>query len=232
MNLSTINSDYIFNTTIDYQKESLSHEYYALATIRYSFPEDGHCNLMKSERPDFVSIDKSFGLEVTTVDSEQNKKATKAFHKMKNHKPDSGSFEKIVTDSGARLIKANNLRFDFLDIPACSEESLLSTISERITTKQNKKYDIDGHLDLALLAYECVGDLTREEVKSFFRRYNNDCNFFCRIYFISRQSCIKYQISEKQLYEKKISNEDYKRLKILGRLTAEGDKSLGDKEWL
>ncbi len=231
MNLSTIDSNYIFNTSIDYQKESLSHEYFALATIRYSFPEDDHYKLIKSECPDFVSSDKSFGLEVTTVDSEQCKKATKAFHKMKHPKHKSESFEKNITDSEARIIKHNDPEFDCLDLPICPADTLLSTISKRITAKQNKKYDLNGQLDLALLAYGCVGDLAREEVESFFLGYNYDCNVFCRIFFISRQSCIKFQISKKQLYEKKIPDEDYKRLKILGRLTAEGDKSLGDKEW-
>ena len=61
---------------------------------------------------------------------------------------------------------------------------------------------------------------------------NNDGNSFDFFYVISHRFCICYNAQTNDREKKTLTKDENRRLCTIGRMTAEGELTLSDKEWL
>lgn len=233
MKIDSIDPNFRFDNGIDYKLEDKSHEYRALAVIRYLFPDEPFSSLTKSERPDFISIEHSVGLEVTDVSFEKHRRASKEFFK---HKHPHGKTNKTKTNiemSGARILSFEEEQLEVLDFDAFSFDSYINVLKTRINDKEEKsnEYATLEELDLALLLDDPVGEESEAAIVKSIEEILSKSSNFTKIFVISNRFCIRFCSKDHSIVKKELSKEDDFRLKILGRLTAEGEKTLESSEW-
>lgn len=236
MKLDLIDSSYIFPKILDFKLESKSHEYRALAVIRYLFPDEPFLSLVKFESPDFISCDKSIGLEVTDVVIDKHMQIEKTYIKYKHPENDIKKQKngELIHNSGARLLCSRNNQIEYLEYDTYTVDLYVRAIKQQISSKVEKseKYEQVSELDLALLFCDPID----EDFESYLRR-NIDILIgkstkFMKIFIVSSSFCIKYDVKDHTVVKKDLTKDEDIKLKILGRLTAEGTLSLKSPEWI
>ena len=235
MKIDSIDPYYRFNNGIDYKLEDKSHEFRALAIIRFLFPDEPFSSLTKSERPDFISTEQSVGLEVTDVTIQKHRQASKEFFKYK-HSQDLTKKNRSVTiirNNGAKILSFEEEQKEVLDFDVFSSNSYINVLENRINDKEEKsnEYAELKELDLALLFDDPVGEELEAEILKSIEGIISDSTNFNKIFIISNRFCIRLCAEDHSIVKKELSKEDDLRLKILGRLTAEGTKTLESPEW-
>lgn len=225
-----VNGIQFIDGAIDSRKLKDSQEYYALAVIKSLFPDD-YKTLMKkaTDRPDLKNIDDLYGVEVTTADSkndnEDNRllsiyskdKKKKIKEKLEKHGKkviETGGISLLAGGGGYGVEKDNQL--------------LIHSISEKI--KSAAKYASNyKFLDLVVIKNERVPSNWDEEIfRCVDTALSQDKKMFRNVFVIYNEYC--YWVNSDGTHEKiQINNGD--RLKLLGRLTAEGVIKVEDEEW-
>lgn len=233
MKIDSIDPNYTFDTGIDFNLEDKSHEYRALAVIRYLFPEAPLSSLIKSERPDFISTEQCVGLEVTDVTFKKHRQASKEFFKHKHPQGKTNNSEAIIAMSGARIHNFEETQMEVLDLKGFTSDSFMKILKDRINVKEEKanEYEKLKELDLALLLDDPVGEEIETEIIKNLEELISESSNFNKVFVISNRFCIRFCAEDHSIVKKELSKEDDLRLKILGRLTAEGTKTLASPEW-
>lgn len=207
-----------------------SQEYYALAVIKSLFPDD-YKTLMKKEtdRPDLKNIDDLYGVEVTTADSKNDNEDNRLFSiyskdkkkkikdKLKKHGKkisETNGIMHLSSGGGYGVEKDNQL--------------LIHSISEKIESAA--KYALNyKFLDLVVIKNERVPSIWDEEIfRCVDTALSQDKKMFRNVFVIYNEYC--YWVDSDGTHKKiRINNRD--RLKLLGRLTAEGVIKVEDEEW-
>ena len=225
-----VNGIQFIDCAIDSRKLKDSQEYYALAVIKSLFSDD-YKTLMKkaTDRPDLKNIDDLYGVEVTTADSENDNEDNRLFsiyskdkkkkikEKLEKHGKkviETGGISRLAGGGGYGVEKDNQL--------------LIHSISEKI--KSAAKYASNyKFLDLVVIKNERAPSIWDEEIfRCVDTALSQDKKMFRNVFVIYNEYC--YWVDSDGTHKKiRINNGD--RLKLLGRLTAEGVIKVEDEEW-
>ena len=217
---------------INQERLKHSQEYRVLATLRYLFPEKYDC-MVKDESPDLQDSKNSVGIEVTISDAELEMEVSRRFdhycnpltpEKKENDKRFFESHGYSVNTKSNRLMKAGGLT-------KAIEHSFKESIRKKYVkvpkyrTKCNK-------VGLALLMLEMPYYETETKVIDWTKQViTEDGNYFDFFYIISHRFCIYYEPANETISKHKITDDINKRLRAIGRMTAEGQINLGSAVW-
>ena len=207
-----------------------SQEYYALAVLKSLFPDD-YKTLMKKakDRPDLKNIDDLYGVEVTTADSKNDNEDNRLFSiyskdKKKKIKEKLEKHGKKVIETGGISRLAGGGGYGVEE----DNQLLIQRISEKIESaaKYASNYKF---LDLVVIKNERVPSNWDEEIfRCVDTALSQDKKMFRNVFVIYNEYC--YWVDSDGTHKKiRINNSD--RLKLLGRLTAEGVIKVEDEEW-
>lgn len=234
MDLSTIDANFRFTHGINSQLEKDSHEYRVLATIRLLFPQNNYNSVVKSEAPDFIDRDNSIGLEVTDVCFQKHRQASKEFYKLNhpvNDKKSQPENTRKTIDSGNDEDSGKTIKTCGLNFPSFSAESILVPMRRQIVIKEGKKYEQTNELDLALLFDDRINIELEDDLMEQLRISQKGKKKFKKVFVVSDYLCLEYNVSDNSFQRRLLTQEENIRIKILGRLTAEGKVNLSSPEW-
>lgn len=211
-----------------------SQEYRVLATLRYLFPQK-YQTMTSGESPDLQDQEKGIGIEVTAAVRQDDMKASSAFSKLYQVR-NSGAVEKYK-----RIIKSSGYSF----VPISGERSAISTTgtsqSEKICFQEairKKKGKLQQYrnsfkrLGLAIVLPELPTTEAECHIVDWIREvFREDNNTFDFVYVLSNRFCICYDVQADHSQKREMSKEEDKLLRIIARMTAEGELSLKDQEW-
>ncbi|WP_026528269.1 hypothetical protein [Butyrivibrio sp. VCD2006] len=229
---------------IDSRKLKDSREYYALAVLKSLFPYE-YKDLMrkKTDRPDLKSLEGSYGIEVTTADSENDNEDNRLLSeyavshdekikkKLETHK---NNVE--VVDIGVRAIRGGGYN-DSYDIStettmgkgAQLEYQLLINSIRKKVVSANKYKDGFHHLELVIIKKERVpGDWEQGIIQCIKIVMEREAGILRKIYFLYGNKCYMVSLDGR---EEVIIIEHRDKLQLLARLTAEGIIADDDYEW-
>lgn len=233
MNLETDrlkNGNKLIKDVIEPNKLKDSQEYFALALLKILFPEK-YKNLLKKnmDRPDLKDVSNNFGVEVTTADSENDNEDNRllSIYRKNNKKEIKKVLEKhgnIICDTGmaTRIVSGGGYKTKY-------DNCLLTkSIYKKIISV--KKYISNfEYVDLVVIKNEIVPSIWEDEIFNCVDEIvKNNEMVFRNIFIIYKNYC--YCIFSKA-YHKKIYIKKTDRLRVLGRLTAEGVIKMEDEEW-
>ncbi len=233
MNLETDrlkNGNKLMEAVIEPKKLKDSQEYYVLALLKKIFPEE-YKNLLKKniDRPDLKDVSDNFGVEVTTADSEydnednrllsiyrknKKKEIKKVLEKHGNIICNTGMTTRIISGAGYNTKYDNHL--------------LTQSICKKIISV--KKYSLNfKYVDLVVIKNEIVPSIWEDGIFNCVDEIvKHNEMVFRNIFIIYRNHCY---CTFSNGNHKKIYIEKKDRLRVLGRLTAEGVIKMEDEEW-
>ena len=216
-----------FDGVIDDRLLKFSQEYFALAVLKYLYHQR-YKDVVKSERPDLQGD--GIGIEVTLVDLANDMQADKEF--VRYHRDRCvgriNTIQKcgkhvIGTDVGIALQSGGGYN-------DCEIEYLSKRFDKKI--KKSNKYKRFPVMELVLIKKDCpVQEWIEGLSEVLMPQIERKDNIFDRVYVIYPYKCARFERGSRKSYENIMSASEYKDLRIIGRMTAEGEISLGDEEW-
>ena len=213
----------------DEQRLKRSQEYFVLAFLKYKFP-DKYDDVFRSDRPDLQG-EKVF-VEVTTLDTYTDMQANKEFAKycedcderrIKTIEKTGNAVGDIVGINATKMHRGGGYNFE-------SDHLLLEN---RIYEKINKAkgYDVKNRTpELALVKEDRPFQEWLEKIGSSLETIVNDQEIYETIYILFPNNCI-YIERGKFPQTIDLSQNEFLRLKTIGRMTAEEEINTDDEEW-
>jgi hypothetical protein len=225
-----INGIQFINGAINSRILKDSQEYYALAVIKSLFPDD-YKTLVKKEtdRPDLKNIDDLYGVEVTTADSKIDNEDNRLFDiygkdKKKKIKDKLEKHGKKISETNGIMHLSSGGGYGVEK----DNQLLIHSITEKI--KSAAKYASNyKFLDLVVIKNERVPSNWEDEIFSCVDAAVSQNKKMFRNIFVIYNDCCYWVDIDGQHKKLRINNRD--RLKLLGRLTAEGVIKVEDEEW-
>lgn len=205
-----------------------------LATLRYLYPMK-YDTMITGETPDLQDSVNSLGIEVTVAVTENDMKVSRAFSELYH-----GSLEDI--EKRKEKIKSNGYAFvsfkDEKDVIAISGTSdgekqfFLKCIRKK--TKKLQHYRINfKKIGLAIILPEIPTSYAENHFSEWiFEAFKDTNNSFDFVHLISHRFCIYYDVQENISEKHSLTSNESCLLSKIGRMTAEGELSLTDSEWL
>ena len=211
-----------------------SQEYKVLATLRYLFPARFN-TMITGESPDIQDCVNEIGIEVTAAVKENDMKVSRIFSELHQGKP---------MDKEKRKEKIKLSEYSF--VPINDEKAAISTTGTsdgekcifqeciRKKTKKLQQYRANfKSIGLAIIFPEIPTSHAENNLSEWtYEIFKKSDTLFDFVYVISHRFCIYYDtqsnVSEKHL----LTCEENELLSKIARMTAEGELSLTDKEWL
>lgn len=212
------------------RKQTDYQEYYVLAVLKAIYPEEYKMLKKKeSDRPDLKSIDDSYGVEVTTADSEKDNEDDSAFVKYRKDKDPKyiESFKnrgKIIDEKkGITIVKSGGGYYVDAD-----KELLIRRIRAKIESVKNYPSKFK-RVELVILKNELVPSVWTDNVFEYISEaIGQDKCIFEKIYVIYCDNCYCYY---KNGNIEKIHIDDVNSLKLLAYLTSLEIIKNDDFEW-
>ena len=222
-----------FSSSINPSIQKHSQEYKVLAILRYLYPQK-FSTMISGEAPDLQDNENGVGIEVVSAAQENDMRASRAFSELRQTKGgDNEKSEERIRASGYKImsVQGNKVRISTTGT-SDSEKVLVQKIVLKKAGKIQQYKKNFRKVGLAILFSEIPTSYTEEhclewitEVLSKFR------DSFDFVYVLSHRFCIYYE-NQKNISEKRCFTENaYKSLSTIARMTAEGQLSLTDPEW-
>ena len=211
-----------------------SQEYKTLAILRYLYPGK-YDSMVVSEKPDLQDSAHGIGIEVTTAIPQEEMRAMSEYCKYcsTHGRKEKEKIIDRIQDTGSKLRHVNlgNKSIESLETPRVDEKRIIQSSIIRKIEKINN-YDGFDHLGVALIldiptknAEDSIINWIKEIIT------NNDEKIYDFVYVISHRFCVYFDSQTQKHSRREITKNEYKRLSIIGRMTAEGTISLTNPEW-
>lgn len=233
-----INTDLVkskkYITPIKSSIQNSSQEYRILATLRYLYP-GRFDNMIKSESPDLQDSGNSAGIEVTVAVRQDDMKASRAFSELCQGEPEKKEkYKEIIKNCGYSCDLLNGEKLAISSSGTSDEEKLFFQDSIRKKVKKLPRYRTKfTTVGLAILLPEIPTSYAEAHLSKWisdsFKGIGNSFDF---IYVISHRFCIYYDVQTNGIEKHTLTQDESNLLSTIGRMTAEGELSLMDKEWL
>lgn len=233
-----INTDLVknkrYNTSIEARLLKHSQEFRALATLRYLFP--GKYNTMiNGEAPDLQDCANSIGIEVTAAVKETDMMVSRMFSELnKGTLKEIEKRQKTIESSGYTFIPLRDKRVAISVSGTADGERLFIQESLKKKIKKLPRYrETFRTLGLAIILPEIPTTYTEQHIPEWLSEVLGEMeSSYDFVYVISHRFCIYYNVQENLLNKYALSNEESALLTTIGRMTAEGELTLSDLEWL
>lgn len=217
---------YDLNGPLESEKKNLYDEFFALAVLRYCYPEK-YNDYKIADKPDLQHIDKKTGVEVTSAINEDiaSIEGNYAKYQITQKSKEKARLKLQLEKSGCCF---DQFGLFYLPENSIQERKVIETVIEK---KVNK-----------LTFYKDTGF---EKMELFIRHPNIPCicsentfielfekaNGYETVYFCASSCLMVYRHAEKHLLIEKIPNEDYSALGTIARLTVDGKIKPDSKVW-
>lgn len=219
-----------FTGSISSRLSSTSVEYRALAILRYLYPGK-YEEMIKRESPDLQDYTNDVGIEVVFAVDKNEMYSNRLFSEFVHGEKDINQIKEKI-GNGQSIVKIAEGKYSLSSGGTYSTERRI--FQECIKKKIEKlpiykeKFNTVG---LSILS-DCLTTLAQENVQNWISEiYENSETFYDFIYVIFPSGCSYYNLKENSYTERTIPEDDYIRLSIIARMTAEGELSLNDEEW-
>lgn len=221
---------------IDTHVSKLSIEYRALATLRYLYPKKFN-TLIKAEAPDFQDSANYMGIEVTASVKPDDMETTHIFYELKHDSSENQNktekHKNMIEKRGYSLETLNNIGDSITKVGTADGEkqALKDSIRKKVAKlkRYREKLDIIG---LVVLLIEIPTSYAETHLSKWISEVRDEfSDFFDFVYVISNRFCFHYNIKEKSIEMRTLTNEEDLLLKTIGRMTAEDELSMADEEW-
>lgn len=211
-----------------------SQEYRALATLRYLYPAKFDA-MITGEAPDLQDSASGTGIEVTVAVKEDNMKVSRAFSELyQGNLNDIEKRKNIIESSGYSFVPLKDEKVAIATSGTSDGEKYFFQESIRRKTKKLQWYRTNfKRVGLAIL----LPEIPTSEAEEHFSEWTSEVfketdNLFDFVYVISHRFCIYYDAQENATEKRSLTQDESCLLATLGRMTAEGELSLTDSEWL
>ena len=214
--------------------QNSSQEYRVLATLRYLYP-GRFDNMIKRESPDLQDLGNSAGIEVTVAVRRDDMKASRTFSELCQGEPEKKEkYKKIIKDCGYSCGLLKGEKVTISSTGTSNGEKDFFQDSMRKKAKKCPLYRMRFlTVGLAILLPEIPTSYAETHLSEWISEAIHDTvNLFDFICVISHRFCIYYDVQTNGIEKHTLTQEESNRLSMIGRMTAEGDLSLMDKEWL
>ncbi len=211
-----------------------SQEYRVLATLRYLYPTNFDA-MITGESPDLQECVNGIGIEVTAAVNGNDMKVSRAFSELYQGKPKNIERRKNAIElSGYSFVPLINEKVAIATSGTADGEKHFFQESIRRKIKKLKQYRTNFEkIGLAVILPEIPTSYAEGHFSEWISELLEETdNLFDFVYVISHRFCILYD-KQKNVEEKHLlTSEESWALSTIGRLTAEGELSLTDSEWL
>ena len=215
-----------FSTSINSGIQKHSQEYKVLAILRYLYPQK-FSTMINGEAPDLQDNENGVGIEVVSAAQENDMRASRAFSELHQTKGgDNEKSEERIRASGYKFVSVQGKKVGISTTGTSDSEKVL--VQKIVLKKKNFR-----KVGLAILFSETPTSYAEDHCLEWVTEVlNNFQDSFDFVYVLSHRFCIYYEI-QKNVSEKRCFTENvYKSLSTIARMTAEGQLSLTDPEWL
>lgn len=233
-----INTDLVknkkFTSSIKPSVLKHSQEYRVLATLRYLYPQKFDV-MITSEAPDLQDSASSTGIEVTAAVKEDDMKASRAFSELNQGKTkDIEKRRYTIESSGYSFVTLKDEKVAISTSGTADGEKCFFQESIRRKTKKLQQYRIKfKRIGLAILLPEIPTSYAENHLSEWISEISDESsNLFDFVYVISHRFCLYYDTQAEFTEKRSLTQEESWRLATIGRMTAEGELSLSDSEWL
>ncbi len=223
-----------FVSSIKPSNLKFSQEYKVLAILRYLYPQR-FGSMAKGESPDFQDATNDTGIEVISAVKENDMLVSRAFSDLCQGKPENKEkSKKKIAENGYSILPIQGNKVAISTAGTADGEKALFQKSIRKKAQKLQQYRTNfKKIGLAILLPEIPTSYAEEHFSEWIEEVLNESeNLFDFVYVLSHRFCIYYvpkqKISEKRL----LTDEEYRLLSTIARMTAEGELSLTDTEWL
>lgn len=233
-----IDTDLIKNkkyvSSIKPYNQKYSQEYKVLAILRYLYPPK-FSNMVKGESPDFQDNISNIGIEVVSAVKEGDMEASRAFSKL--CRPESRTTEKNkkrIESSNYSIIPVQDDKVTISTMGTSEGEKIVFQKSIRKKSEKLRQYrEKFKTIGLAILLPEIPTTYAEEHCLEWISEVLNESqNLFDFVYVLSHRFCIYYDTHKNASEKRFLTAKEYRLLSIIARMTAEGELSLSDSEWL
>lgn len=211
-----------------------SQEYRVLATLRYLYPAKFDA-MITGEAPDLQDSASSTGIEVTVAVKEDDMKVSRAFSELyQGNMKDTEKRKNIIESSGYSFVPIKDEKVAIATSGTSDGEKYFFQESIRRKTKKLQQYRTNfKRIGLAIL----LPEIPTSDAEKHFSEWTSEVfketdNLFDFVYVISHRFCIYYDAQENATEKRSLTQDESWLLATLGRMTAEGELSLTDSEWL
>lgn len=233
-----INTDLVknkrYNTSIEACLLKHSQEFRALATLRYLFPGK-YDAMVNGEAPDLQDCASSIGIEVTAAVKEKDMMVSRLFSELNKGTPkEIEKRKKTIESSGYTFVPLKNQGVAISVSGTADGEKLFIQESIKKKIKKLPQYrETFRTLGLAIILPETPTIYAEQHIPEWLSEAFNDAEYsYDFVYVLSHRFCICYNIQENSLCKHALSDEESISLTTIGRMTAEGELTLSDVEWL
>ena len=233
-----INTDLVknkkYNTSIEACLLKHSQEFSALVTLRYLFP-DKYDTMVTGEAPDLQDCVNSIGIEVTTAVKEKDMMVSRLFSELNKGTPkEIEKRKKTIESSGYTFVPLKDERVAISVSGTADGERLFIQKSIKKKIKKLPQYrETFRTLGLAIILPEIPTTYAEQHIPEWISNDLGEMEYsYDFVYVISHRFCIYYNLQENSLSKHTLSNEESISLITIGRMTAEGELTLSDVEWL
>ena len=209
-------------------------EYRVLATLRYVYPEKFDA-MTTGEAPDLQDSTNSTGIEVTAAVKEDDMKVSRAFSELNQGKPkDIAKRKKIIESSGYSFVPLKDEKVAISTSGTADGEKYFFQQSILRKTKKLQQYRTNfTRIGLAILLPEIPTSYAENHLSEWISEmFDESANLFDFVYVISHRFCLYYDTQAKSTEKHSLIQDESWLLATIGRMTAEGELSMTDEEWL
>lgn len=211
-----------------------SQEFRALATLRYLYPTKFD-TMITDEAPDLQDSASSTGIEVTVAVKEDDMKVSRAFFELyQGNQKDTEKRKNIIESSGYSFVPLKDEKVAIATSGTSDGEKHFFQESIRRKTKKLQQYRTKfKRIGLAIL----LPEIPTSDAEEHFSEWTSEVfketdNLFDFVYVISHRFRVYYDAQENVTGKRSLSQDESRLLATIGRMTAEGELSLTDSEWL
>lgn len=212
-----------------------SQEYRVLATLRYLHP-DKFDTMITDESPDLQDSISNIGIEVTVAVDFRDMRASREFANLKQKNGNPEKHKKAIVSSGYSILPMP-IKDDIVAISTSGTsdgEKFFFQESIRRKTEKLESYRANfKKMGLAILLPEIPTFYAENHFSEWISEvYDESPNLFDFVYVISHRFCLYYDTQANVVTKYLLTQEESRSLATIGRMTAEGELSLENDEWL
>lgn len=233
-----INTDLVknkkFSSSVKPSVLKHSQEFRVLATLRYLYPTKFDTMIM-GEAPDIQDSASSTGIEVTVAVKEDDMKVSRAFSELNQGKPkDIEKRKKIISSSGYSFVPLKDESVAISTSGTADGEKHFFQESIRRKIEKLEQYRANfKRMGLAILLPEIPTSYAENHLSEWISEvFDESVNLFDFVYVISHRFCLYYDTQAGTAERHSLTQDESRLLATIGRMTAEGELSLTDSEWL
>ena len=202
--------------------------------MRYVYPEKFDA-MTTGEAPDLQDSTNSTGIEVTAAVKEDDMKVSRAFSELNQGKPKNiAKRKKIIESSGYSFVPLKDEKVAISTSGTADGEKYFFQQSILRKTKKLQQYQTNfKRIGLAILLPEIPTSYAENHLSEWIcEMFDESANLFDFVYVISHRFCLYYDTQAKSTEKHSLPQDESWLLATIGRMTAEGELSMTDEEWL